>query len=571
PAPPNPQAPNPLYDGANCTQEFLTFRDLLARTNADPQLAVATNPCDPAQPIPPELRPMVETLPALTWSNKNWNKPARAFVPIFKETDGRPTGVEIIDPRSPIEGDNFEGFSSLGGVVYTAESFPPEYRGKYFHFDFSGWIQIFHFDEQHRLVAVEPFHRNPKDLIHLALNPRDGCLYYIRLTGGQIRKICYGGNPPPVAVIEHSQNFGGSTLEVQFDASKSYDPNGLPLSYHWDFGDGNTSTLPAPTHTFSTSGTAPRSFRVTLTVTDSLGAADSSFAIVSLNNTPPQVTITSFEDGDRYPLDGPSVLALQAHVEDAEHPREQLHWRWQAFLHHNDHYHPDPPLETPAAYAFISPLGCEEETYWYRIELTVTDPEGLATTVTQNIYPNCDGAFTALNLTGESFEDHLRLSWSSADESGVRQYLLQRSADGLHFETLRTFPALGVPSTYAFEDRSPLLGSNIYRVKALGPDGAYQYSNWLTLSFPPEPDLRVFPNPVRQTANFHLREAFDERVRIRLFDPQGATLLDRSFEAQPGERFEQSLLLPHLGNGLYFYLLENGAFRKGGSIVVLKG
>jgi PKD repeat protein len=30
---------------------------------------------------------------------------------------------------------------------------------------------------------------------------------------------------------------------------------GLPTEWIWDFGDGNTSTLPDPTHTYSTPGT----------------------------------------------------------------------------------------------------------------------------------------------------------------------------------------------------------------------------------------------------------------------------------------------------------------------------
>ncbi len=43
--------------------------------------------------------------------------------------------------------------------------------------------------------------------------------------------------------------------------------NSLAISYHWSFGDGGTSTLPTPTHTYATAGT----YFTTLEVTDLLG------------------------------------------------------------------------------------------------------------------------------------------------------------------------------------------------------------------------------------------------------------------------------------------------------------
>lgn len=49
---------------------------------------------------------------------------------------------------------------------------------------------------------------------------------------------------------------------VQFDGSGSSDTQGHSLTYNWDFGDGGTSTLAMPTHTYLTAGT----YQVTLQV-----------------------------------------------------------------------------------------------------------------------------------------------------------------------------------------------------------------------------------------------------------------------------------------------------------------
>ena len=53
-------------------------------------------------------------------------------------------------------------------------------------------------------------------------------------------------------------------LAVQFKLAVS---SGVPVSFLWDFGDGETSVLQEPVHTYSNSGT----YRVVLTVFDSDG------------------------------------------------------------------------------------------------------------------------------------------------------------------------------------------------------------------------------------------------------------------------------------------------------------
>ena len=74
--------------------------------------------------------------------------------------------------------------------------------------------------------------------------------------------------------VELTADPGGSYLavvngSVQFDGSGSFDPESAPLTYAWDFGDGDTGTGATPTHRYSTIGI----FDVCLTVNN--GAQDS--------------------------------------------------------------------------------------------------------------------------------------------------------------------------------------------------------------------------------------------------------------------------------------------------------
>jgi PKD repeat protein len=71
-------------------------------------------------------------------------------------------------------------------------------------------------------------------------------------------------NHSPVAVISANPTSGEALLEVTFDASQSYDPDGDQLTYQWDFGDGKTGKGKTVQHTFSASA----NYAVRLTVID---------------------------------------------------------------------------------------------------------------------------------------------------------------------------------------------------------------------------------------------------------------------------------------------------------------
>ncbi|HMQ47194.1 MAG TPA: PQQ-dependent sugar dehydrogenase [Saprospiraceae bacterium] len=559
PAPANQLRPNPLFGQNGCEQAFFTFKDIyknLERYSTPPP----TNPCNPTIPVEGFV---IGYPPVLCWNNARWNPPTRAQVPVFNE-QGFINGLDIGTEGSNVSGEVFEGYSSLAGVFYESDTYPAIYKGKYFAVDFSGWIKAMEFDAENHLLSVEPFHQFARDIIHLALNPADGILYYIDLEGN-IKKITYGGNPAPVAIIEMDKNYGGQNLTVQFDASNSYDPNLSPLSYSWDFGDGSVSQEKSPTHTFTTTEQSVKRFDVQLTVTDTAGASSTATAVVSLNNTPPRVEITSFKDGDRYPLNGTNLLRLAAEVSDEEHSNEELMYAWRTFLHHNDHFHPDPVDFERESFTLISPLGCHDEFYWYRIALTVTDPGGLATTVSQQIYPNCDPPFLdELVLSAEPDESKIVLNWQANLTGSVDQYLVQRSSDFLHFDVIGTLDE----NTFTFVDAQPLKGSNIYRIKAISSDRAFMYSNLVATSFPKKPAIQVFPNPATDFFRIFIEEPESALVHFELYEENGVRIFKDATMAESGIPFEKSFLTQYFPNQFYFYKIWNGNLERAGKLII---
>ena len=93
--------------------------------------------------------------------------------------------------------------------------------------------------------------------------------------------IPFGKNPPNANFIHSTDN-----LTVLFDASSSFDRDGIVTSYEWDFDDNTNGAGIIINHSYILYGT----YNVTLTITDNSGYQDSTSKIIDLpiNPNPPE-------------------------------------------------------------------------------------------------------------------------------------------------------------------------------------------------------------------------------------------------------------------------------------------
>ncbi len=82
-------------------------------------------------------------------------------------------------------------------------------------------------------------------------------------------KVIVNSTPVAEAGDDKTVNFEGVHDFIVFDASESRDLDGDPLSFTWDFGDGNKKSGKIVTHKYSKAGT----YKVTLTVKDDSGTS----------------------------------------------------------------------------------------------------------------------------------------------------------------------------------------------------------------------------------------------------------------------------------------------------------
>ncbi len=128
-------------------------------------------------------------------------------------------------------------------------------------------------------------------------------------------------NQPPTANFTYSPSSPQANETISF-TDQSSDPDGSVVSWSWAFGDGSTSTLQNPTHSYGVDG----SYNVTLTVTDNGGATDSITKTITVGeivtNQPPTASFTYFPST-------PRVNGLISFTDQSTDPDGQIvSWNW---------------------------------------------------------------------------------------------------------------------------------------------------------------------------------------------------------------------------------------------------
>ncbi len=108
--------------------------------------------------------------------------------------------------------------------------------------------------------------------------------------------IVVSPNMAPVAVASADVTEGEAPLDVNFTGDQSTDDD-VVVSYSWDFGDGTSSAIANPAHTFTVANT----YTVVLTVTDEAGLTDTtSLTIIAnrANGAPVAIATSDVTEGE---------------------------------------------------------------------------------------------------------------------------------------------------------------------------------------------------------------------------------------------------------------------------------
>ena len=236
----------------------------------------------------------------------------------------------------------------------------------------------------------------------------------------------------------------------------------------------------------------------------------------------------------------------------------------------------------PAGQSFPSPLFCR--TFNANGALPVI--AGLAANTNYLVYvdglKNTKANFTlALNGTvlpvslldfaGTFINGQVPLSWKTSNEINSKEFLLEKSPDGITFSQFAIVPAKGnstIESSYSAIDDRPFPGNSFYRLKMVDKDGQVKYSDIISIKAPVSAVVisRVFPNPAINKLNLQIISDSRKTLSVEAFDLLGKKVLNLSLAIDQGIN-NKSVMVSNLTSGTYILQVKDV---KGNTIEKLK-
>lgn len=154
-------------------------------------------------------------------------------------------------------------------------------------------------------------------------------------------------------------------------------------------------------------------------------------------------------------------------------------------------------------------------------------------------------------LTKEASVD---LYWVNNTRNASDYFVVEKSTDGIDFQPLLQKEMEGMAGDvklYRELDRNPVKGDNFYRVKIVHADGTFTFSPVSVVSFLPDADFTIFPNPAHGNIMVYMDQFIGKEVDLMVINAQGQVLLSRHFAEVQDAIFPLVLSNDQFQDGIY--------------------
>jgi hypothetical protein len=156
------------------------------------------------------------------------------------------------------------------------------------------------------------------------------------------------------------------------------------------------------------------------------------------------------------------------------------------------------------------------------------------------------------SITAAKNNTAVNLSWQVLTQIDITSFQVEKSADGIHFNTAATI-ANTVSGNYSWIDINPTTGNNYYRVKAIGKDGEITYSAVTSISSTFQvANVAVYPNPiVNNNIHLQLTELPADDYNVRIYNAAGQIVYTTKLAYNGGNNAQTIVPNVSLAKGIY--------------------
>ncbi|MEO9022999.1 MAG: T9SS type A sorting domain-containing protein, partial [Ginsengibacter sp.] len=161
------------------------------------------------------------------------------------------------------------------------------------------------------------------------------------------------------------------------------------------------------------------------------------------------------------------------------------------------------------------------------------------------------------------------VQWKVENESGIQQYEVEKSEEGIQFTKAATYAANNSGSgNYSWLDEKASSGYSYYRVRSVGQDAQVQYTQIVKVLIGKfEASMAIYPNPiVDETIQIQFNNQPAGVYRIKLLTSLGQVILSKEINHSEGNSTKVIHPDQKLAKGVY----QLEVVKPGGIVEVMK-
>ena len=163
------------------------------------------------------------------------------------------------------------------------------------------------------------------------------------------------------------------------------------------------------------------------------------------------------------------------------------------------------------------------------------------------------------------------VKWDAVSEIDLSHYELQRSVDGVNYETIAlAFAKNGTRNAYTHNDQHPFKGINYYRLKMIDIDTKFTYSTVVTVRFDDKvpAHIVVAPNPVLNDINVRMTGLEKGTYSIEMISANGQRIFTKQVNVNQHLHIETIERKSTTPDGIYILNVYNNLNERVKSINV---
>lgn len=180
-----------------------------------------------------------------------------------------------------------------------------------------------------------------------------------------------------------------------------------------------------------------------------------------------------------------------------------------------------------------------------------------------------------IDLLASQVGNAVHLSWTTVTQDPVDAFVVEHSTDARIFKSISTVAGDGDQTSgreYFATDELPQLGINYYRIQQQHQDGSVTTSDIQEVTFQPEVELNVFPNPVYQGESYEvvLQWPYQQEVQVKVISLAGQTVYRKTLQERSSGIHALSVPTGDMAKGIYMVVVQAAGVPLSSSKIVIR-